>query len=51
MREPSFDETGAHDAIFAAEFLKTANRPMNFATRRSSSGPRHAPTPIIRAGF
>jgi hypothetical protein len=31
MREPGFDKKGAHDAIFASEFLKTAIRPMNFA--------------------
>jgi hypothetical protein len=28
IRGPSFDQTGAHDAIFASEFLQIANRPI-----------------------
>jgi hypothetical protein len=51
IREPSFDQTGAHDAIFASGFLCIANYPMDFAPRRACSGPRHAPTPITRVGF
>ena len=51
MRVSGFDQTGAHDAIFASGFLFIANYPMDFAPRRACSGPRHAPAPITRAVF
>ena len=51
MRVSGFDQTGAHDAIFASGFLFIANYPMDFAPRRACSGPRHASTPITRVGF
>jgi hypothetical protein len=51
IREPSFDETGAQNAIFRSGFLCIANRPIYFAPQRASSGPRHPTTPIARVVF
>jgi hypothetical protein len=51
IREPSFDETGAQNAIFRSDFLCIANRPIYFAPQRATSGPRHAPTPITGVVF
>ena len=39
IREPSFDETGAQNAIFRSDFLYIANKPIDFAPRRASNGP------------
>jgi hypothetical protein len=36
---------------FHSDFLCIANRPIDFAPQRASSGPRHPTTPIARAVF
>ena len=40
IRESSFDATTAHNAVFRSDFFWIANRPIDFAPQRASSGPR-----------
>jgi hypothetical protein len=51
IRESSFVETAAQNAVFQSDFFWIANRPMDFAPQRASSGPRHPTTPIARVDF